>query len=103
MKVKAQGNYTLKIAVATLGILTIPLILTLVGSGVDGEGWHWTLSDFIVMGVLIFCTGLLLKYVTTKAHSKKQRLILAAAVVLVFLLAWIQLAVGIIDMPLAGS
>jgi hypothetical protein len=99
MKVKAQGNYTLKIAVATLGILTIPLILT----RVDGEGWHWTLSDFIVMGVLIFCTGLLLKYVTTKAHSKKQRLILAAAVVLVFLLAWIQLAVGIIDMPLAGS
>ena len=45
-------------AVVIALILTIPLVLTLLGSGVDGDGWHWTLSDFVIIGGLMFGVGL---------------------------------------------
>lgn len=99
----ARYNHVIYIALITLGILVLPFVLTLRGSGVDGEGLHWTASDFVVMGILIFGTGLLLNLIFTRVRDNKKRLVLGAAILLVFLLVWAELAVGVFGTPLAGN
>lgn len=53
----------------------------------------WTLSDFVIAGVLLFGAGLLLDMALRKAG--KYRLAAAAAITFAFLLLWAELAVGI--------
>lgn len=54
---------------------------------------RWTPSDFIIMGALIFITGLSLDFVMRKAD--KYRLALATVIIVLFLWVWAELAVGI--------
>lgn len=77
-------------------ILLIPLVLTLLGSGVDGEGWHWTLFDFVFMGTLLFGSALTYELVARKMSNVAYRLAVGVAVVAAVLLLWINAAVGII-------
>jgi hypothetical protein len=77
-----------RIALGTLALLLIPLIAMWLGTGVD-----WTLSDFIVAGLLLFVTGMLLDTVARKAG--RYRLLGIAAIVLLFLWLWAELAVGV--------
>ena len=77
-------------------ILPIPLVLTLLGSGVDGEGWHWTLGDFVFMGTLMFGTGLAYELVARKACTTVYRAAVGVALATAFLLVWVNGAVGII-------
>lgn len=83
-------------AVIVAIILLIPLVLTLLGSGVDGEGWHWTLSDFVFMGVLLFGAGLAYELVARKMSNGAYRAAVGVAVAAAVLLVWINAAVGII-------
>lgn len=78
-------------------LLMIPLILTLLGSGVDGVGWHWTFFDFIFMGTLLFGAGLVFELISKRMHNGTHRLALVIAVVTGVLLIWINAAVGIIS------
>lgn len=82
----------IRIALATACILLIPLL---------GQ-WPWTLSDFIIMGSLIFGTGLAYELIAKKV-AKKHRVAAAAALLVVFLLIWAELAVGLFGTPFAGS
>ena len=63
----------------------------------------WTSFDFIVMGVLLFGTGLLCELSVRKIKSNKHRILICGAILLVFLLIWAELAVGIFGTPFAGS
>ena len=87
------GNHIARITFGTVLILLVPLVFTLLGSGVDGQGVHWTLSDFIVMGVLVFITGLAIDLTMRKAD--KYRLHAAIVIVFLFLWLWAELAVGV--------
>ena len=93
------------IALVTGLILLIPLALQLtVGTGVDGQGFNWKLGDFVVMGALLFATGLGIDLVTRRVTSPVYRVIAVAAIVLAFLLFWAELAVGIFNIPgISGS
>ena len=73
-------------------LLLLPLLGMLFSADVN-----WTLFDFVVMGVLLLVLGLALDLVRFYAVSKRQRRLLLALVVLVFLLVWIELAVGIFN------
>lgn len=74
-------------------ILSIPLILQ----------FPWTISDFVVMGALIFGMGSIFIF-TARRVNKKNRLIVSLVVLTIFLLIWAHLAVGIVDSwPFAGS
>lgn len=64
---------------------------------------NWSLSDFLVAGILLFGTGLLCEWVLRKVKTTKYRLLLCVGILLVLALLWIELAVGIFDSPLAGS
>jgi hypothetical protein len=77
-------------------ILMIPLVLTLLGSGVDGEGWHWTLSDFLIMGVAMFGIGLAYELVARRSDKTVYRAAFTIGLVTAFLLFWVNGAVGII-------
>jgi len=64
---------------------------------------NWTLSDFVIAGVLLLGTGLLCELVIRKVKNTSYRLIICAVILLALLLTWIELAVGIFGTPFAGS
>lgn len=80
-------------ALVTIGLLLIPLV----------GNFPWTLSDFVIAGILIFGTGILISLVVRFAKTKKSRIIVSGIVVLLFLLTWVELAVGLFGTPWAGN
>ncbi len=63
----------------------------------------WSISDFAIMGVLLYGTGLLCELVLRKVKTLQNRILICGAVVIAFLLIWAELAVGIFGTPFAGS
>ena len=64
------------------------LLLPLIG------GWPWTLSDFVVMGVLLGGAGLVLELIVRASRDIAYRAGAAVAVLASVLLIWVNLAVG---------
>lgn len=88
------------VAIGTLLVLLVPLALTLF----EVAGFHWTPIDFIVMGILLFVAGSTLSFVIRKFSNPAHRTIAIALVALAFLLIWIDLAVGLFNIPgISGS
>jgi len=54
---------------------------------------NWTLSDFILMGVMICVTGVLIEYAVLT--TGKYKVIAALAILCAFLWLWAELAVGV--------
>ncbi|QCK16552.1 hypothetical protein [Mangrovivirga cuniculi] len=63
----------------------------------------WSLFDFIVMGILLTGTGLVIELILRKVKGFKYRLILCLAILGLFFLVWVELAVGIFGTPIAGT
>ena len=82
----------------TAVLLLIPFIAMQFTSEV-----RWKFLDFLVAGLLLLSTGLLLEIVFRKIKSKKRRIAVAIAMLIVLLLVWAELAVGIFGTPFAGS
>lgn len=86
------------IALATLAVLSVPLIAMQFTNEVD-----WNASDFTVIGVLLFGAGSLFVLVA-RSTPRKYRTLVGLAFLAAILIAWVHLAVGIVDTwPLAGS
>ena len=79
-------------------LLLIPLIAMQFTNEVD-----WDIFDFVIMGVLLSGTGFLCELVLRKVKSTQNRIIICGAVLFVFFLIWVELAVGIFGTPFAGS
>ncbi len=79
-------------------LLALPLIAMQFTSEVK-----WTLSDFVIAGILLFGTGLTLELVLRKVKQTSTRIALCAAIILALLVVWAELAVGIFGTPFAGS
>lgn len=82
----------LRILIVTALILLIPLL----------GNWPWTLSDFVIMGILIIGTGLTYELVVSKV-GRKNRVVVATVLLLAFIVIWAELAVGLFGSPLAGN
>jgi hypothetical protein len=80
------------------GILLIPLIAMQVSEEV-----MWTASDFLIMGILLLGTGLLLELAFRKVSNPKNRILVWGIILAAFFLIWAELAVGIFGSPFAGS
>ena len=93
------------VALGTGLLLLIPLALQLtIGTGVDGQGFNWKLGDFVVIGTLLFVTGIAIDYAIRKIIDPVYRVVAVIAIVLVLLLIWADLAVGIFNIPgISGS
>ena len=79
-------------------ILSIPLMAMQFTEEVN-----WTISDFLVMGILLFTTVFTIDFVLKKFKTLKSRLILTVGIVVLLALVWADLAVGIFGSPFAGS
>ena len=88
----------LTIVAVVLALLLIPFIGTQVSQDVDWSGF-----DFLIMGILLLGTGLLIDLVLRKFPSTKNRIIFCGIVLAVFFLIWAELAVGVFGSPFAGS
>lgn len=64
---------------------------------------NWSVADFIIMGLLLTAAMLLLQLVRGLSFSKKIKIGLSLAVLLLFLLVWEELAVGLFGSPWAGN
>jgi len=63
----------------------------------------WSPMDFVTMGTLLLFVGIGIEWVLKKAFPKKKTVIYIAAVAFVFLLLWIEIAVGVFGSPIAGN
>ena len=63
----------------------------------------WSLFDFIVMGILLFGTALIVEFILRNVRSLKSRIILCVSAMGALLLIWAELGVGIFGTPFAGN
>jgi hypothetical protein len=63
---------------------------------------NWTIFDFIVAGVLLLSTGLLLELALRIVQKFTYRLAICGTILLGFFIVWAELAVGIIGTRFAG-
>lgn len=78
------------------------LIIPILGMILSNEV-NWSIFDFFLMGTMLLLLGLGINLVVEKIKSKKLRKVYILYIVIFFLIAWAELAVGIFGSPLAGS
>lgn len=93
-----KNKRLIAILFAAATVLAIPLIATQFTQEVN-----WNLSDFLIMGILLFGTALVCEFILRKVQSTKARILMCAAALLILFLIWAELAVGIFGTPFAGS
>ena len=84
------NNHIIRIALGTAFILMIPLVMMQFSSEVD-----WKLADFIVIGTLLFGSGILYELIASKVRNKNHRISIGIAIAAAVLYIWAELAVGI--------
>lgn len=80
----------LRIVSVTLALLLIPFIAMQFTAEMD-----WDVFDFIVMGSLLFGIGLTWECIRSRLQTRKQKVLASAALLILFLYVWAELAVGI--------
>lgn len=83
----------LRVFAVTTGLLLIPLL----------GNWSWTVADFLVMGIVLSGTGLLIVLASRKIKSFDHRMAVIVTILIAFLLIWAELGVGVFGSPFAGS
>lgn len=82
-------------AIGTCLLLLVPLVMTLLDRNEPaGEGWHWDLLDFVVMGALLFGAGLAYELLARRFAARTQRVAIAGLILCAVLAVWVELAVG---------
>ena len=79
-------------------ILLIPLIAMQFTNEVN-----WTLTDFIIGGLLLFGFGFLIDLVLRNLKTSKKKVLIIIVLILILILIWMELAVGLFNSPIAGS
>lgn len=80
-----------RIAIVTVALLMIPLVAMQFTTEVN-----WSVFDFIVMGIMIFGAGLAYELISRRSSNTSYRIAIGIAVGAMFLLGWINGAVGLI-------
>lgn len=79
-------------------LLCIPLTAMLFTDQVD-----WNLSDFVVAGVLLLGTGIVIEVVARNVKNRSAKIGMTIGTLVVLFLVWAELAVGVFGTPIAGS
>ncbi|MDP3882011.1 MAG: hypothetical protein Q8Q31_04015 [Nanoarchaeota archaeon] len=85
-----KGKNILIFTIVTVLILLVPLIAMQFTSEVV-----WSLSDFVVAGVLLFGAGLVYEFLVSRTNNKKYRIVIGLAVLVILVYIWAELAVSI--------
>ncbi len=93
-----QNRRLFGIVLTIVCILLIPLVAMQFTDEVN-----WTLSDFVAMGILLLGTGLMCELVLRNVKNTEYRIVICGILLAVLVLVWLELAVGIVGSPFAGS
>lgn len=93
---------TLKRPLIILSIIAVLLLIPFIGMQFSNDV-NWSVFDFVVAGGLLTITGFAIDFVIRKTKSVNRRFLLISAIALLFLLIWIEIAVGLFGSPIAGS
>ena len=86
-----KKNRLLTILGIVVAILLIPLIAMQFTTEI-----YWELSDFLIMGIVLFTIALVYELIARKSNKIKYRIAFGIGLLAAFLLFWIKGAVGII-------
>ena len=64
---------------------------------------NWTLSDFVVAGILVLGTGLMYELILRNINQLKYRIAICGALQFALIMIWVELAVGIFGIPFGGN
>lgn len=81
-----------------LSLLLVPLIAMQFTSEVN-----WSAFDFLVAGILLLGTGLLIELVLRKVKNVNSKTLAIISILILLFLVWAELAVGLFGTPFAGS
>ena len=88
--------------VIMLGTVVFLLLIPVLAMQFTNEV-KWSISDFIIAGLLLFGTVLVLEFILRKVTKKENRLLFVILILALLVLTWLELAVGIFGTPIAGS
>ena len=80
-----------------LALLVLPLFGTLLSDDVN-----WSYADIFLMGAGLLAVGIGIDLIRRRTETPKKRLLLIAGLIGLFLLVWVELAVGLFGSPIAG-
>ena len=78
------------------------LIIPLIGMNLTDE-IDWTLSDFIISGLILLVFSLTINFIILRISNRKKRVFYITILFILFMLFWTELALGIFGTPFAGS
>ena len=78
------------------------LLFPLIGMYAQGDV-RWSGVDFLIMGLMLFVLTVGIYLLLQFVKQRKQRVILLMLLITVFLIVWIELAVGVFDTIFGGS
>lgn len=87
-----------KKALYPLSLLIIPLLGVLLTNAVE-----WVIFDFLLMGSLLLVLGIVINLTFLNIKYFNKRIAIIFFVILIFLLIWVELAVGVFNTPFAGT
>ncbi len=87
-----------KKALYPLFLLIIPLLGVILTNSVE-----WSMFDFLLMGSLLLVLGIGIELTSLNFKQLNTRIAIISFIILLFLLIWIELAVGIFNSPFAGN
>lgn len=94
-----ENKRLIGVFVAVAILLLVPFVAMKLG--VDGVNWDW--RDFTIAGALLLGAGLACEVFLRILKTPMQRLVACAIVLAVLAVVWVELAVGILGTPFAGS
>lgn len=86
------------IIITIIALLCIPLIAMLFSTEIN-----WSLFDFVIAGILLFSSGLVIEFTLQNIKSTRNRILISGLVLLILFLVWAELAVGVFGSPIAGN
>ena len=98
MVINKQNKRRFIILTAVVALLLIPFIAMNFTNAVN-----WKFFDFLVAGILLIGTGLMLDFILRKIKTLRYRILFSVVLFLVLFLIWAELAVGIFGTPFAGN
>ena len=87
-----------KKALYPLSLLIIPLLGVILTNT-----FEWSMFDFLLMGSLLLVLGIGIELTSLNFKQLNTRIAIISFIILLFLLIWIELAVGIFNSPFAGN
>jgi uncharacterized membrane protein YfhO len=87
-----------KKALYPLTLLIIPLLGVLISDSID-----WGFFDFLMMGSLLLVLGIAINLSLLNINHFKKKMAIIFFLILIFLIIWVELAVGVFNTPFAGT